>query len=79
LKTLLLGGGTVDLHAEILGQPMEVPIVIGPTSLNGIVWPQADLHLAAASEEAGIAFAVSTATDTSIEEIAKRSPGSLWY
>lgn len=79
LRPRILKGGTVDLSVELFGQKFASPFIIAPTGLNGIYWPQGDLHLAAASEESGIGFAVSTASNTSMEEIAERSGGELWF
>lgn len=79
LTPRILKGGSVDLSIEIFGQKFSSPLLIGPTGLNGIYWRQGDLHLAAAAQEAGIGFTVSTASNVSMEEIAERSGGPLWF
>jgi len=40
--------------------------MIGPTGLNGALWPKGDILLACAAERAGIPFVLSTASNASI-------------
>ncbi|WP_076698563.1 alpha-hydroxy acid oxidase [Salipiger abyssi] len=79
LTPRLLGGGHVDLSTEIFGQRYAAPFLIGPTGLNGIYWPDGDLHIAAAAAEAGIGFTLSTASNTSMETIAERVAAPRWF
>ncbi|BBU32933.1 lactate dehydrogenase (plasmid) [Burkholderia sp. THE68] len=74
----------VDVSARstqttVLGKPMSAPLVIGPTGLNGIFWPKGDLALARAAGNFGIPFALSTASTSSIEDVAKAATGELWF
>ena len=70
LKPRILKGGDVTLSVTLFGQKYAAPFQIGPTGLNGLYWPEGDLHLAAAAKQAGVAFTVSTASNTTMEEIA---------
>jgi len=79
LKPKILGGGTVDSSIELFGQRMAAPFMIGPTGLNGIYWPDGDLHLARAAAAAGLGFAVSTASNTSLEAVAQAVETPLWF
>jgi (S)-mandelate dehydrogenase len=53
--------------------------LIGPTGLNGALWPEGDLALARAASRAGIPFVLSTASNLSIEDLARRCDGELWF
>jgi len=53
--------------------------MIGPTGLNGALWPKGDILLARAAERAGIPFVLSTASNASIEDVAAASKGDLWF
>jgi len=66
---VLAGNGRRDLAIDLFGTRLAAPFMIGPTGLNGICWPDADLHLAAAAAQAGIALALSTAANNSIEQV----------
>ncbi len=66
-------------QVNILGKAASAPLVIAPTGLNGIFWPQGDLALARAAGKFGIPFALSTASTSSIEDVAKVATGELWF
>lgn len=68
-----------DLSTRILGRKQSLPLLIGPTGLNGSLWPDGDLALANAAARADIPFVLSTASNMSIEELAKRSDGEHWF
>ena len=71
----------VDLSTSILGHPCRLPLVIGPTGFAGLFWPQADRILAESAAQAGIPFVLSTASTTSIEQIARCGGGMTphWF
>jgi (S)-mandelate dehydrogenase len=67
---ILAGNGKRDLSIELFGHHLAAPFLIGPTGLNGIYRPDADIHLSRAAAASGIGFAVSTASNNSMEDIA---------
>lgn len=79
LKPRILGGGKVNLTSGLFGQNHAAPFMIGPTGLNGIYWPDGDLHLAQAALAAGIGFALSTASNTSLESVAQATKAPFWF
>ncbi len=66
-------------RTSLLGKPVSAPMVIAPTGLNGVFWPDGDLALARAAGNFGIPFALSTASTTSIEAVADVASGELWF
>lgn len=76
---VLTGNGQRDLGIDLFGTRLAAPFMIGPTGLNGIYWPDADLHMATAAAQAGIAFALSTAANNSIEQVGALSPGMRFF
>jgi len=62
----------------VLGERLSLPCVIGPTGMNGVYWPRAEEHLAAAASRAGVPFALSTASTSRIEDVRAASAGPLW-
>lgn len=69
-----------DLRTSRGGTTHALPFGIGPTGLNGVLWPQGDLHLARAAQHNGISFALSTAANLSIDELARQVPdGDHWF
>lgn len=68
-----------SLETELFGKSLPMPLVIAPTGLNGSLWPNGDIALAKSAARAGIPFALSTASNASIEEVAKAVDGELWF
>src|SRR5262245_28856385 len=67
-----------NLSARLLGAPSALPLVVGPTGLNGLSWRDGDLALARAASRAGVPFAMSTVSMSFVEDIAREAPGRLW-
>lgn len=63
----------------LLGKDQPLPLVVAPTGLAGLMWHEGEIELARAAAKAGIPFCVSTQSITSVEDIAKRAGGDLWF
>lgn len=68
-----------DLSSTLLGGPVSLPLVIGPTGLAGWCWPHGDLLMARAAARAGIVFALSSASTFAIERLPEEAGGRLWF
>lgn len=68
-----------DLTTQILGAPAAAPLVIAPTGAIGAGWPGADIAIARAAARLGIPYTLSTTATSSIEEIAQKAGGRLWF
>jgi (S)-mandelate dehydrogenase len=66
------------LSTRLLGAPSALPVVVGPTALNGLFWRDGDLEIARAASAAGVPFAMSTVSMNLLEDIAREAPGRLW-
>jgi (S)-mandelate dehydrogenase len=66
------------LSAQMLGTSSALPVVVGPTGLNGLCWRDGDLALARAASKADVPFAMSTVSMSLVEDIARQAPGRLW-
>jgi (S)-mandelate dehydrogenase len=73
------GSGSPDLSITLFGEKLKVPLIVGPTGLNGIICHDADLALARAAERAGAAFALSTAANVAMESLAASAGGVRWF
>lgn len=58
------------LHTDILGTSSAGPILLAPIGVQEILHPEAERASAAAASEAGVPFIASTASSTSLEDIA---------
>lgn len=69
----------IDVSTQLFGRPMALPIAIAPTGAVGFGWRGGDVALAQAAAKHGIPYTLSTSATTSIEEIADKAPGRLWF
>lgn len=67
-----------DLRTTVLGTTMSMPAVVGPTGLNGLFRPGADIMLAQAAHARGLPFAMSTASTSTLESVRAATSGALW-
>ena len=68
------------LSTRLLGQASRLPMAIGPSGFNGMLWPQADIALARAAEARGIPFVLSTVANASMEQIRAAAPAlDFWF
>ena len=70
-ETSAKGSGALD-H-------LPFPLVIAPTGLNGLLWPDGDLALARAAAQVGVPFTQSTVSNASIEDIARVAGLEHWF
>jgi (S)-mandelate dehydrogenase len=68
----------VDCSVDLLGRRQALPMLVGPTGLNGLYWPRAEEALACAARDAGVPFVLSTASTSLLEDVRAASDGELW-
>lgn len=68
-----------DLSVNVFGITQRLPLMVAPMGLNGAFWPKGDIALARAARKAAIPFILSTAANASIEEVADKAGGELWF
>lgn len=64
---------------SLFGQQYAMPLIIGPTGLVSIAWPQGELALARAAGKAGIPYVMSTAASATMEDVARAGEGRKWF
>jgi L-lactate dehydrogenase (cytochrome) len=67
-----------SMTTTVLGRPLSMPLLLGPTGLQRLVHREADLEVARAAGRAGVPFVVSASTAFTVEEIAEATTGELW-
>jgi len=68
----------IDTTREVLGEKLEVPILLAPVGSQQQVHPDGELATARAARTVGNAMIASTVTNASVGEIA-RAAGPLWF
>ena len=75
----LVDVSTRSVSTELLGSKIAIPVVIGPTGLNGAFWPDGDLALARAAARAEVPFVLSTAATVHLDTMSKTAGPLRWF
>lgn len=69
-----------DHTTTVLGTPMPAPVLLAPVGVLSIVHPDAEPAVARAAAALGVPMLVSTASSTSMEDVAAAAPdGPRWF
>lgn len=68
-----------SIETELFGKHFSAPLAIAPTGLNGMLWPNGDLALARSAAKFNIPFILSTASNSTIEDVARCCEGEKWF
>jgi (S)-mandelate dehydrogenase len=66
-------------ETTLFGKTQKMPIGIGPTGVAGLLWHDGEVALARAAAQAGVPFSLAMTSVASLEEIAEKAGGRLWY
>ncbi|WP_249671609.1 alpha-hydroxy acid oxidase [Pseudomonas abieticivorans] len=71
---------TTHTGRTLFGRDLPLPMAIGPTGYNAMLYRDADIHLARAATERGLPFTLSTVSTSSLEEVVQAVPEvNLWF
>ena len=73
----LTGSPTRDLSITLFGQRLSLPVIIGPTGLAGLFWPDGERCAARAAAAAGTAYCLSHGSVCRLEDVAP-AEGPRW-
>ena len=69
-----------DLRVELFGHKLESPILIAPVGVQTIFHTDKETGVAEMANEIGVPYILSTASSSSIEDVAKANgDGTHWY
>jgi isopentenyl diphosphate isomerase/L-lactate dehydrogenase-like FMN-dependent dehydrogenase len=69
----------VDVSTRVLGEGVSFPVLLAPVAFQGAAHPDGDVASARAAAEAGTIMVLSTASSSTIEEVAESSTGPKWF
>lgn len=79
-KRLVKTKSLPNLSTEVLGQKFPFPIAVAPVGVQRIFNPQGEIASAAAAAKSMVPYIMSTASSTSIEDVAKANgDGVRWF
>ncbi|WP_239988474.1 alpha-hydroxy acid oxidase [Paramagnetospirillum kuznetsovii] len=79
LKPRFCTGVRPDCSAELFGRRYAQPFGIAPVGMGGLLWPGADLALAAEAKRHDLPMVASTVSTTALEDIAQAAGGNAWF
>lgn len=79
LPRVLRDVSSVSTATTLLGAPVAMPVVVGPTALQGLAHRDGELGTVAAAADTGTAMVVSTLATTALEDIALAAPGAVLF
>ena len=79
MPSILHGEYTPDLTTTFLGQSFPLPFGISPIGMSGLIWPDAEGHLARAGARHGIPYGLSTVATQSPEDLAPHLGEHAWF
>ncbi len=68
-----------SLATTVIGQPVALPVLLGPTSRQQMAHPDAEIAVARAAVAAGTIGVFATGSHYSIREIAEAAQGPVWF
>src|SRR5260370_38255107 len=74
----LAGAAERGLARRLFGRRLRLPVMIGPTGLSGLLWPDGERAAARAAAAAGTGFCLSHGSVCTIEELAATSAAPRW-
>ena len=74
----LNGVGDRDLSVTLFGRRLSLPVIVGPTGLAGLLWPDGEQAAARAASTAGTAYILSHGSACTIEDLAATGAAPRW-
>ncbi len=80
MPSILHGPLEFDTSRTLMGQRYDLPFGAGPVGMSGLIWPQAERHIARAMTGAGgLPFGLSTVATMAPEELSGDIAGNGWF
>lgn len=74
----LRGAASRDLSITLFGTRLSLPVIVGPTGLAGLFWPDGERCGARAARQAGTAFCLSHGSVCTLEALAETGMAPRW-
>ena len=68
-----------DQSVTVLGQKYDLPLILSPTGMTGLFWPNGALEAARAASDAGAGFCLSSMSTSTVEDIKKVAKQPTWF
>lgn len=79
LPSILHGPLDIDLSVQLFGNTLPLPFGIAPVGMSGLIWPDAEGHLARCGARNSIPYSMSTVASQAPEDLAPHLGPEAWY
>jgi L-lactate dehydrogenase (cytochrome) len=69
----------LDVSTTLFGQPLKMPIMLGPIGLAGMNARRGEVQAARAAQDAGVPFTLSTVSACSLSEVVAAVRDPIWF
>jgi 4-hydroxymandelate oxidase len=76
---VLAGADAPDTQSELFGKRVSLPVHLAPAAIQRICHPDGEIAAYRAAADAGVAYALSTLSSVSIEDVAAAARGPRWF
>ena len=76
---VLVDVSAIDVRTTVLGQAVDLPVLLAPTAFNRLAHPDGEQAAARAAREAGTIMIGSTLSTCTLEEVAEAGDGPQWF
>ena len=78
-QRVLVDVSTINMTTKLFGQPMAMPVMLGPIGLAGMTARRGEVQAARAARSAGLPFVLSTVSVCPIAEVAAGAGTPPWF
>ncbi|WP_233154981.1 alpha-hydroxy acid oxidase [Candidimonas nitroreducens] len=68
-----------SLRVSLFGREYPMPVCLAPTGAAGLLWYEGEVATASAAASFGVPYSMSTGSIASIEKVAEKAGGDLWF
>jgi L-lactate dehydrogenase (cytochrome) len=68
-----------DQSVTVMGRNLDIPLILSPTGLPGMLWPNGALEASQAADKAGAGFCLSSMSTSTIEDVSNRVGRPIWF
>ena len=72
------GAAARDQSVTLFGRRLSLPVIVGPTGLGGLFWPDGERAAARAATRAGTAYCLSHGSVCTLEQLAETGAAPRW-
>ena len=73
------GSASRDLSTTLFGRRLSMPLIVPPTGLAGLLWPEGEAASARAATKAGSVYCLSHGSICTLEELAETGVEPRWF